>query len=92
MQHYSMPTVKRDPNTILIHRGTNSLQDHDSPDTLAQEIIDLATNLKSDNSEVIISSIICRSDEQSEKVQAPCVQEFVYWLDFFALLVTSADD
>ena len=25
MQHYSMPTVKRDPNMIIIHCGTNSL-------------------------------------------------------------------
>ena len=57
MQHYSMPTVKRDPNTIIIHCGTNSLQDYDSPDAFAQEIIDLPTRLKSDDNEVIISSI-----------------------------------
>ena len=57
MQHYSMPTVKRDPNTIIIHCGANILQDHDSPDALAQEIIDLATSLKSDDNKVIISSM-----------------------------------
>ena len=62
-------TAKRDPNTIFIHCGTNSLQTHDTPEALAQEIIDLATSLKSDDNEVIISSIICRSDELCEKVQ-----------------------
>ena len=69
MRHYSMPTAKRNPNTIFIHCGTNSLQTHDTPESLAQEIIDLATSLKSDDNEVIISSIICRSDGQCEKVQ-----------------------
>ena len=62
-------TAKRDPNTIFIHCGTNSLQTHNTPESLAQEIIGLATSLKSDDNEVIISSIICRSDELCEKVQ-----------------------
>ena len=69
MHHYPMPTAKRDPNRIFIHCGTNSLQIHDTPETLAQEILDLATSLKNDDNEVIISSIICRSDELCEKVQ-----------------------
>ena len=76
MRHYSMPTAKRNPNTIFIHCGTNSLQTHDTPESLAQEIIDLATSLKNDDNEVIISSIICRSDEQCEKVQP--VNEVLY--------------
>ena len=76
MRHYSMPTAKRNPNTIFIHCGTNSLQTHDTPESLAQEIIDLATSLKSNDNEVIISSIICRTDEQSEKVQP--VNEVLY--------------
>ena len=46
--------------TVIIHCGTNSLQAYDSPDALAQEIIDLATSLKNDDNEVMISSIICR--------------------------------
>jgi hypothetical protein len=69
MHHYPMPTAKRDPNMIFIHCGTNSLQIHDTPETLAQEILDLATSLKNDDNKVIISSIICRSDELCEKVQ-----------------------
>ena len=69
MHHYSMSTAKQDPNTIIINCGTNSLQTHDTPENLAQKIIDLATSLKSDENDVIISSIICRSDEQCERVQ-----------------------
>jgi hypothetical protein len=41
----------------MIYCGTNGLHVHDSPDALAQEIIDFVTSLKSDDNEVIISSI-----------------------------------
>jgi hypothetical protein len=60
----------------MIYCGTNGLHVHDSPDALAQEIIDFVTSLKSDDNEVMISSIICQSDEQSEKVQP--VNELLY--------------
>ena len=69
MCHYSLPTAKRDPDTIFLHCGTNSLQSSESPEALAKEIVDLATSLKTDENEVIISSIISRSDDQSEKVK-----------------------
>ena len=78
MAHYSLPTAKRNPDVIFVHCGTNDLKNSSSenPEILAQDIIHLASTLKTDTNEVIVSSIICRSDEESMKVQP--VNEVLY--------------
>ena len=56
------------PDFIILHTGTNSLRGERTPEDLAEEIIDLATNLKSDENEIVISEIIARRDQINEKV------------------------
>ena len=78
MTHYVLPTAKRDPDAIILHCGTNSLQKHDDPTEVAQELAKLACSLKNERNAVVISSIICRSDDQREKVDK--VNEALYTL------------
>ena len=68
MEHYSKPPMAFNPDFIILHTGTNSLRGERTPEDLAEEIIDSATNLKSDENEIVISEIIARRDQINEKV------------------------
>ena len=68
MEHYSKPSMDSNPEFIILHTGTNSLRGERTPEDLAEEIIDLATSLKSDENEIVISEIIARRDQLNEKV------------------------
>ena len=68
MEHYCKPPMAFNPELIILHTGTNSLRGERTPEELAEEIIDLATSLKSDENEIVISEIIARRDQLNEKV------------------------
>ena len=44
MKTYIQPPLKRDPNRIIIHVGTNDLRSSQDPVTTAKNIIDIAKN------------------------------------------------
>ena len=69
MSHYVNPTIKRDPDIVVLHCGTNSLRDEESAEKIASDIADLAAKMKSDENEVVVSSIICRGDNLNEKAE-----------------------
>ena len=52
---------------VILHTGTNSLRGESTPEEIADEVIDLATNLKTDHNEIVISEIIARRDQLNEK-------------------------
>ena len=56
------------PELIILHIGTNSLRGERTPEELAEEIVDLATSLKYDENEIVISEIIARRDQLNENV------------------------
>ena len=67
MEHYSKPPMAYNPDLVILHTGTNSLQGESTPEEEADEVIDLATNLKPDHNEIVISEIIARRDQLNEK-------------------------
>ena len=67
MSHYAIPTVKSNPDRIIIHYGTNNLKMDESPEPVAEKTIKLAKNVKSTTNEVVISSIIPRKDKIADK-------------------------
>ena len=67
MKDYIKPSLKYDPEQILIHIGTNDLRREKEPNEIAEEIIQLALNIKSDENDVSISAILPRNDELNEK-------------------------
>ena len=69
MKYHSQPVMGFDPNMVIIHAGTNSLRGSSTPKQVADEIIELATNLKTDHNEIVVSGIVPRRDNLSEKAE-----------------------
>ena len=61
MQSYIEPTLQSKPDGIIILYGTNNLKS-DSPETIANKLVDLAKGAKTKVRNVAVSSIITRSD------------------------------
>ena len=68
MRDYLKPSMRHDPDLILIHAGTNSLNSAQTPLEIADDIIDLASSIKTEDNDVVISSIILRGDALNNKV------------------------
>ena len=67
MESYIIPTLEQNPETIIIHSGTNNLKSDSSPEKIARVIIKLATSCKTQTNKVILSSIVPRYDNPNEK-------------------------
>ena len=68
MLDYVRPTLRENPDHIIIHIGTNDLASNTPAEKVAESIIDLASTLKSDSCSVAISSITVRNDKHRNKV------------------------
>ena len=68
MQDYVKPTLRDNPDQIIVHVGTNDLASNKRPEQIAESIIGLATSLKSDTCDVLVSSITVRNDQHRKKV------------------------
>ena len=65
---YAKPTIERKPNLILLHIGTNDLaqrrnEDEKSADQIPHEIIELANEMRVNDTEVVISGLVPRCDD-----------------------------
>ena len=67
MEDYIKPSMKHNPDIILLHVGTNDLRSIKSAEDIAKDIIKLSTKIKSKDNEVIISNIIPRNDSLNVK-------------------------
>ena len=67
MSHYAIPTVKSNPDRIIIHCETNNLKMNESPEAIAEETTELAKSVKSTSNEVVTSNIIPRRDKLADK-------------------------
>ena len=88
MNSYSVPTTKKNPKRIVLHCGTNDVSSGTAPNEVAQEIVDLATNLKSHENEILVSSLVARGDRWNEHVsqvnnilKARCHREGLPFID-----------
>ena len=68
MQDYVRPTLRENPGQIIVHVGTNDLASNKHPEQIKESIIGVATSLKSDTCDVLVSSITVRSDQHCKKV------------------------
>ena len=78
MAHYCKPTAKHDPDIVVLHFGTNSLRNDESPEKIANDIASVAVAMKNDQNNVVVSSIICRGDSLHDK--ADLVNQLLYAL------------
>ena len=52
------PPLKRDPDRVFIHVGTNNLRSSQDPETIAKNTIDIAKNSTTNKNEILVSSIV----------------------------------
>ena len=52
MKDYIKPTIARKPDMVILHTGTNDLKSNQNPSDIANEIINLAKNIKISGAEV----------------------------------------
>ena len=52
---------------VILHTGTNDLKSNQNPSDIANEIVNLAKNIKNSRTEVSVSSLITSGDRLSEK-------------------------
>ena len=88
MRDYVKPSLKYNPDAILLHCGTNDLRSEKSADVTADNIINLAKEIKSDKNEVILSGIVTRNDVLNAKgmevnniLKAKCLQNSFVFCD-----------
>ena len=67
MTDYVKPSIKYNPDVLLLHCGTNDLRSRKDATDLTNDIITLANNLKQDDKLIIISGLIERKDKWNEK-------------------------
>ena len=88
MKSYIIPTVEPEPDTIVIHCGTNDLRRQEQPEEIAYEIAYLASSIKSKKDEVVISGFIPRKDrfrgkakETNESLLAICASRNIPFIN-----------
>lgn len=69
MSDYVKPSLKFNPDLIIIHTGANDIRSTKSPEIIANDIVNLATKIKSNHNDVIVSGLIARNDELNTKSQ-----------------------
>ena len=65
MVDYVRPILRKNPQKLILHVGTNSLKGRETSIRCAQEIMKLAESIKSSvpNTEIAVSGLITRADK-----------------------------
>ena len=63
MQDYIKPTLRENPDQTIAYVGTNDLPSNKRPEQISESIIGVATSLKSDTCDVLVSSVTVRNDQ-----------------------------
>ena len=67
VEDYAQPTIRTNPDHILIHPGTNDLSSKKQSPELSSAIVDLALKLKSGTCQVSFSNLTTRKDQYGKK-------------------------
>ena len=66
MKNYIIPSKKYENDLVILHMGTNDLKDKEAKE-IATEIVEMAIDMKTEKSEVMVSGIVPRMDNLNEK-------------------------
>ena len=69
MKDYLKPSLRQNPDHVVLHVGTNDLDSDKDPELIAKSIVDLASTVKKDTCEVTISNIVVRNDKFMKKAE-----------------------
>ena len=65
IQDYIKPTLEQKPDAIILRVGTNDLTSDKEANSIARDIVNIAGTCKNRKTEVIISEIISRAEEEN---------------------------
>ena len=77
MADYVRPTMKRSPDLIVLHAGTNNLRNEDPARVIAEKLMELALDMKGNENDVMVSSLITRSDDEDLQQKLMQVNEIL---------------
>ena len=87
MKNYVIPSKKYENDLVILHVGTNDLRDKAATE-IVKEIVELAIDVKTEKNDIMISGIIPRRDNLSEKamevnklLQNTCGSYNFYFID-----------
>ena len=71
MEDFIKPILRKDPENIIIHVGTNDVNSKE-PRLTAEGIVNLALHIEGDapNTNMAISGLVCRVDDKQGKVSS----------------------
>ena len=88
MADYIQTTLRRNPEIIVYHAGTNKLCDDDEPENIASDIIKLALDMRTGFNKIIVSSLLVQDDKLNEKaskvnhfLKSKCSHEALGYID-----------
>ena len=92
MASYTKPLIRGKPNHVILHVRTDDLNSNAPADEIAKTIINLASELKSEKSDVTTSSFIMRADKaelnkKGRKVNNNHLKEMCKKRIFFLLIL-----
>ena len=67
LRAWKTTSLNHKPDVLVLHVGTNNLKSANKPEDIANDIIKLATSIKSRVNEIIISGIVDRNDQFNTK-------------------------
>ena len=74
MRDYVKPTLRHNPDLIIVHVGTNDLKSEQTSEEIAVNVLNLVKEIKTTTNEVMISSITTRKDKLNAKGKKVNVQ------------------
>ena len=77
MRDYVKPSLRYNPDLIILGAGANDLKSEKTAEMISDEIIDLASDMKSDTNEIMVSGIVPRNDDISLHEKGERVNELI---------------
>ena len=88
MKDHVRATMRRNPDLIVLHAGTNDLRSEKTANNIASDIMRLALEMKNDINDVMVSSLTYRADNLNAKAEevnanlkAECDRYNIFFID-----------
>lgn len=95
MSDYIKPSLRYNPDLVIIHCGSNDLRSQKTPNIIADDIVELASKSKTETNDVVISGLIARNDELNlkamqvnEQLIAKCNERQIFYIDNNNIIAT----
>ena len=88
MRDYVKPSLKFNPDLLILHTGVNNLRSNKSAIVIAEDIVKLACDIKNNSNDVVISGLVGRYDDLNVKLQqvneilvSKCAERNLFYID-----------